>query len=255
MFIDTHAHLTDNAFKDDKNEVVKKSFDCGVEFVITSGFNLKSSKEALKFAQEKDNVFCSIGVYPENILELDDDTLAELEKMALDKKVIAIGEIGLQYTDNMPPREKQKEGFVRQLKLAHKLGLPVVIHCRDAYGDMLELLNENKEYLKFGGTMHCYCGSKEIAQSLIKLGLHISVGGVSTFKNASKLREALKEIPLSSMLLETDCPYLAPHPYRGERNAPFYIPTTAENLAKLKEVEVEEVAKTTTKNARELFKI
>ena len=133
--------------------------------------------------------------------------------------------------------------------------MPVVIHCRDAYGRMLEILKENRNMLEFGGTLHCYSGSAEMAKEFVKLGLHISVGGVSTFKNAEKIKQVAKEIPLDKILLETDCPYLTPHPYRGKRNEPAYIPLIAKNLAEIKGVDVEEIEKITTQNARRLFKI
>lgn len=254
-FVDTHAHLTDRAFDEDRENLINSFKDYGVGLVVTSGFNYPSSSEAVEFAEKHEGIFASVGVYPENIAELDEKCEKALFELAKNKKVVAIGEIGLQYTDNMPLRELQKKGFVKQLEIANNLGLPVVIHCREAYGDTLQLLKENKKLLSHGGTMHCFSGSKEIARELLKLGLHISAGGVSTFKNAENLRVVLREIPLDRLLLETDCPYLAPHPYRGKRNSPCYIPTIAENLAIVKGVSVEEVALATTKNARELFNI
>lgn len=255
MFIDTHAHLTDAKFTGEEGEIIFQAKQCKVEKIITSGFNLASSKQAVSFAQKHDGVFASIGIYPENIEELDDFTLQELEKLASNQKVVAIGEIGLQYTENMPDHIKQKDGFAKQIRLAHKLQKPIVIHCREAYGDTLEVLKANKEFLSFGGTLHCYGGSLEVAKEFISLGLYISVGGVSTFKNASRLQEVIKQIPIENILLETDCPYLAPVPFRGKRNQPSLVPTIAQNLANLKGISVEEVEKITTQNARRLFKI
>ena len=244
MFVDTHAHLTDSAFDEDRDEVIKFSQECMVSKIITSGFNIPSSFDAIALANKFDGVYASIGVYPENIYEVGDDFESKFSSLAKEKKVVAFGEIGLQYTP-----------FLRQLVLADKLGLPVVIHCRDAYGDLLALLKENKNLLNNGGTMHCYGGSIEMAQMLIRLGLHISVGGVSTFKNAQRLKEVIKEIPLQHLLLETDCPYLTPHPFRGKRNSPAFIPTIAQNLADIKGITVDEVAKVTTQNAEEVFKL
>lgn len=255
MFIDTHAHLNDDAFKGEVNEIIKLSKDLGVEKIINSGFDLASSVDVISLAEQYENLYCSIGFYPENIEELTDETYNKLLELAQNKKVLAIGEIGLQYTDDCPEREKQKQGFVRQLKLANSLQKPIVIHCRDAYSDMIELLKEHKHLLEFGGTFHCFSGSAEIAKEALKLGLYISVGGVSTFKNAEKLRGALAVVPIEKILLETDCPYLTPHPYRGKRNSPAFIPTIAENLANLKGLNVEEVANITTQNARRLFNI
>ncbi len=255
MFIDTHAHLTDKAFAGREEEILQNAKDCLVEKVITSGFDLASSKEAIDFARKHDGVYASIGFYPEFVQDYTVETEEKLKYLAKDKKVVAIGEIGLQYTDGMPERELQKEVFLKQLKLAYQLEKPVVLHCRDAYGDMIKLLKGNKDLLVFGGTFHCFSGSYEIAMEAIKLGFYISIGGVSTFKNATNVKEVLKNVPLERMLLETDCPYLAPHPYRGKINEPKYIPTIAENLAVLKGVDVETVAKITTENARRLFKI
>ena len=255
MLIDTHAHLTDEAFKEDYEEIIDIAKGCGVEKIITSGYNLPSSLEALNFAKKYEGIYCSAGVYPENIGELDDETIEMLFNLCKEEKVVAIGEIGLQYTEDMPLKETQKEGFLRQLNLANEVKKPIIIHCRDAYGDMIELLKKNKNLLNEGGTFHCFSGSGEIAKEVIKLGFHISVGGVSTFKNAQNLKEVLKNVPIENILLETDCPYLTPHPYRGQRNSPCFIPTIAQNLAQIKMINVEDVARITTENARRLFKI
>lgn len=254
MLIDTHAHLSDGAFDDIRGEVIEKARQCSVAKIITSGSDYKSSLEAFSLAQKYEDIYCSIGIYPESILELNDEVESELYKLGQDKKVVAIGEIGLQYTEGAPDRELQKSGFIRQMKLAFKLNKPIVIHCRDAYGDLIDLLKENREYFS-GGTLHCYGGSYEIAMEAIRLGYYISVGGVSTFKNAQNIKEVIKKLPLERFVLETDCPYLTPHPFRGKLNMPSYIPTIAENLAELKGVTVEEVAKQSTINARRLFNI
>lgn len=255
MLIDTHAHLNDEAFSQDVEKVVFDAQKEGVEKIITSGYDLNSSIEAIKLADKFENVYASIGFYPENSSEYNENTEKMLLKLAENPKVVAIGEIGLQYTQGMPEKSLQKEVFVRQLKLAHSIQKPIIIHCRDAYGDMIEILKENKQFLTFGGTFHCFSGSFEIAKEAIKLGLNISVGGVSTFKNANKLQDALKEIPLECMIFETDCPYLSPHPFRGQRNQPSRVTTIAQNLAELKEISLEEVERITTENARRLFSI
>ncbi len=255
MFIDTHAHLTDEAFNEDREEVIKFSRECMVKKIITSGFDIPSSFEALSLANKYEGVYASMGVYPENIYEIEDDFEIKFSALAKEKKIVAFGEIGLQYTPDMPEKSKQIEAFLRQLTLADKLNLPVVIHCRDAYGDLLSILQENKNLVNNGGTMHCYGGSFEMAEMLIRLGLHISVGGVSTFKNAQRLKDVLKQIPLQNLLLETDCPYLTPHPFRGKRNSPAFIPTIAQNLADIKGVTVEEVARVTSGNAEEVFRL
>ena len=255
MFVDTHAHLTDERFKGEEKEILEKCRTANVLKIITSGVDYDSSQKALEFAQNYDEVYASIGMYPENIYEFDKQIENNFAQMAQNKKVVAIGEIGLQYTDNMPPREKQKEIFLKQLELAYELKLPIVIHCRDAYGDMIDLLKRNKNLLKYSGTFHCYGGSKEIAKESLKLGFYISVGGVSTFKNASNLKETIKSLPLENLILETDCPYLAPDPFRGRRNDPSLIPIIAKNLAQLKDVSIEEIEEKTTQNARRLFNL
>lgn len=255
MLIDTHAHLTDSAFDEDREEIIRKAKESTVEKIITSGFNLPSSLDAVKLCHDYESLFASVGVYPENINELTDECMSNLSTLADDRKVVAIGEIGLQYTEGMPDKNAQKMGFANQIKLAYSKKKPVVIHCREAYGDTLEILKQNKTFLEYGGTMHCFGGSEEVAKELLKLGLYISVGGVSTFKNAERLRETIKSIPLERIILETDCPYLTPAPFRGKRNSPANIPLIAENLAHIKGVSVEEVARVTTENARRLFKI
>ena len=255
MFIDTHAHLTDEAFKGEEDEIIKLSKEMGVSGIINSGFDIPSSLQVISLAEKYPGLYASVGIYPENIKELDDENYKKLFELAQHKKVVAIGEIGLQYTEGCADRNKQKEGFLRQLKLAYELKKPIVIHCREAYGDMIDLLKKNSQLLAYGGTFHCFSGSEEIAKDAIKLGLYISVGGVSTFKNAEKLRRVIEGVPLERILLETDCPYLSPHPFRGKRNSPEYIPTIAENLAKLKGVSIEEVAIKTSRNAKILFNL
>lgn len=253
MLIDTHAHLTDEKFAHDLEEVIQKAKDSTVEMIITSGSSLPTSVAAVEIAEKHDCVFASVGVHPQDVQGFSQETIDSLEKLAKSKKVVAIGEIGLEYLDGSPDRTLQKDAFLAQIKLAHKLGLPIVIHTRQAIGDTMQILRENKNLLTNGGTLHCFSESLEIAMEAIKLGLNISVGGVSTFTNAKRLQEVLTQVPLSSIILETDCPWLAPTPLRGQRNEPCFVPIIAQNLARLKGVEVEEVARVTTQNARRLF--
>ncbi len=254
MLIDTHAHLTDKAYSQDREEVISACQKEGIK-VITSGYDIPSSIDAISLAEKNSNIFASIGIYPEFAQNCDKNAIKTLKNLAKSPKVVAIGEIGLQYTENMPEKEIQKNAFIWQMELANELNLPIVIHCRDAYGDIIQVLKEHKNLLTYGGTFHCFSGSLEIAKEAIKLGLHISVGGVSTFKNAVKLQEAIKQIPLEKILLETDCPYLTPHPFRGKRNLPTMTAVTAEHLASLKGVAKEEVERVSEENARRLFKI
>ena len=254
MFIDTHAHLTDTAFEGQAQYVIERARQSKVQKIITSGTDIKTSRQALEFALHYDDIYCSIGFYPEYIKDFNEEAEKELFVLGKNSKVVAIGEIGLQYTPDMPEKKLQQEAFVRQMSLACQLDKPIVIHCREGYGDLIELLKANKKLFS-GGTLHCFGGSYEIAKEAIDLGYYISVGGVSTFKNASRLKEVISKLPLERIVLETDCPYLAPHPFRGQLNMPSFIPTIAENLAKLKEVSVGEVEEVTTQNARRLFGI
>ena len=253
MFIDTHCHLTDKQFQKDIEKVLAFSEQLGVKFFVTSGFDLDSSIKAVEFASLHKNVFATIGIYPEHACLADEKTFAKLEELAKNKKVVGIGEIGLQFTDKAPAKEVQIKVFERQIDLAFDLQKPIVIHCREAMGICLETLEKKRDKLVYGGTMHCFSGSRESALRVLKLGLNISVGGVSTFKNATNLKEALSTVPLERILLETDCPYLAPHPYRGQRNSPAFLPTIAENLAKILGKDASEVEKVTSQNALKLF--
>lgn len=255
MLIDTHAHLTSEKYDQDREEIIKLAKDSTVEKIITSGADLPTSIQAVELAESYENVYASVGVHPQDALTFNQEVESQLEKLAKCNKVIAIGEIGLEYREGCPDKQLQKQVFLAQIKLAHKLKLPIVIHTRDAISDTLELLKENKNLLEFGGTFHCFSESKEVALEVLKLGFYISVGGVSTFKNARKIQEAIAVIPIEKIILETDCPYLAPEPFRGTRNAPHLVPYIAENLAKLKGLSAEEVARITTQNARRLFKI
>ena len=254
MFIDTHAHLYNERFTN-VEENIKYALDMGVEKIICSASDIETARSAIALAEKYDCVYATIGVHPQDCENFTDSDLKTIEDLARHRKVVGIGEIGLEYREDCPDREIQKRVFVAQLELANKLGLPFVIHCREAVGDMLKILQENKNLIKNGGTFHCFSESVESAEIVLGLGLHISVGGIVTFKNGRKLQEVVPRVPLGRLLLETDCPYLAPEPHRGQLNQPAYIPLIAEKIAELKNVSVEEVAKTTTNNAKGLFKL
>lgn len=255
MFVDTHAHLTDKMYGDNVEEVVNKANQSGVEKIITSSVNIENAKDCVNLTKIYSNVYSSIGIYPEYIYDWNREQCDTLIRLAQDKKVVAIGEIGLQFTADMPDKEGQKEVLVKQMQIAYELRKPIVFHCREAYGAILEIFQKNRQLLKYGGTMHCFNGSKEIAKELLKMGLYISVGGVSTFKNANSLKETLKQIPNENILFETDSPYLTPHPYRGQINMPSFLPTIAQNLSILKDIDVEDLSKLVRENTRRLFGI
>lgn len=248
-FIDVHAHL--DGFNDVEN-VINDAKISGVERIITAGYNLVSSKRCVELANNYSEIYAVIGVHPENIGEANEDYLEELKALASSDKVVGIGEIGLDY-HYAGDKEKQKKFFVEQIELANYLNLPIVVHSRDAMGDTIEILKEHR--VKRGGLMHCYSGSVESAKELQKLNFSFSFGGVCTFKNAKNVCSVIESLPLKLMMLETDCPYLCPVPYRGERNEPKYIPLIAEKIAELKELELSEVAKVTTSNAEIFFKM
>ena len=250
--IDTHAHLDDNQF-DDVAQIVLNAKNAGVNRIITAGTDINSSKKSVELTKKFEEVFCVVGIHPMDIDTLPTDYIDKLKDLAKHEKVVGIGEIGLDYHWRQDNIEKQKEVFVSQIKLAHSLKLPVVIHSRDATRDMLTTLKENSKYLTYGGVLHCFSESVETYKQIEKLGLHIGVGGTSTYSNARKTVEVLKECRKDRVILETDCPYLSPVPNRGKRNEPAFVTFTAQKVADIWGCDVEEVAKTTTNNAKNLF--
>lgn len=252
MFIDVHAHLNDEKFENIES-VVENALSEKVDKIITAGFDISSSRKNLEIASRFPNVFATIGIHPEMVDELEKDYLEVLKDMSKNKKVVAIGEIGLDYHFKDDNKELQKEIFVKQIELANFLDLPVVVHSRDAMGDTLELLKKHPP--KKESLLHCYSGSIESAKEFIKLGFSFSFGGVVTFNNAKNVFKVVEELPIEKIMLETDCPYMAPVPFRGKRNEPMYIPYIARKITEIKNIEVEKIAETTTKNAEKMFKI
>lgn len=252
MFIDVHAHLNDEKFENVES-IVENALSEKVDKIITAGFDISSSRKNLEIASRFPNVFATIGIHPEMVDELEKDYLEVLKEMSKNKKVVAIGEIGLDYHFKDDNKELQKEIFVKQIELANFLDLPVVVHSRDAMGDTLELLKKHPP--KKESLLHCYSGSIESAKEFIKLGFSFSFGGVVTFNNAKNVFKVVEELPIEKIMLETDCPYMAPVPFRGKRNEPMYIPYIARKIAEIKNIEVEKIAEITTKNAEKMFKI
>jgi len=245
--IDIHCHLESNDY-DNIDEIINECKKNNVNKIIVSGYNLESSKEAVELANKYDMVYASVGFLPE-VLQ-DNYSLDELEKLLSNKKVVAIGEIGLDYHWYKDNKEEQKELFIKQIELANKYNLPIVIHCREAINDCYEVLKNTKFK---NAIMHCYSGSLEMARKFVELGVYISIGGVSTFKNAKNIVEVIKEIPLEYIVLETDSPYLTPEPHRGTKNFPYYVPIISEKIAQIKNIDKENVATITTDNACRLF--
>ena len=255
MFIDVHAHLYYDDKFDDVEKIVKNAEDFNVKKIICSGSCIENSKKSVEIASRFENVFATIGVHPDDVGSFSDEDEKILRELAKNKKVVGIGEIGLDYNTSSVPKEKQKEVFVRQMKIAYDLALPIVIHCREATGDMIEVLRENQNLLKFGGVIHCFNKNSTVAKIFLDLGFHLSIGGALTFPHSEKLKESVIMAPSEKLLLETDCPYMTPVPFRGQTNEPKNVVIVAEEIAKIRNQSVEEVAKFTTENAEKLFKI
>lgn len=250
--VDVHAHLTDQKF-DDVEQVVARAEESGVNKIVCSAYNFLSSQQAIDLSKRFLQVFANVGVHPENVDEWDDKMLKNLEILSKNDKVVAIGEIGLDYYWRQDTKQKQKEIFIEQIKLANKLNFPIVVHSRDAMGDTIEILKANKPNKE--SLLHCYSGSKESAKILMDLGFSFSFGGVVTFANAKTAVEVVKFLPIEKILLETDCPYLTPVPFRGKRNEPKNVVYVADMIARIKNMTIEEVAQKTTENAKRLFGI
>lgn len=251
--IDTHAHLTDEHFNGRVKEMIAEFSDNEIEKVFTVGTSMQTSIDAVNLAEKHNNVYAIIGVHPDDYNTYNEVELEQLAKSS--DKVIGIGEIGLDYHYRDDNKQEQKDVFISQLQLANRLGLPVVIHSRDAVGDTLEILKTHKHLLNNGGIWHCFNESLEIFKEIKKLGFIVSLGGVTTFKNAKNSTYLIKNIDLSDFVLETDCPYLTPEPFRGKAiNEPKYVKYTAQHIADIKEISLADVVKNTNENVYRLFK-
>lgn len=251
MIFDTHAHYDDEQFDEDREALLSGMQEAGVGTIVEIGASMESSRNAIRLAGKYPFVYAAVGVHPDNVGELNEETFRELEEMCRHEKVVAVGEIGLDYHWDTEPREIQKRWFIRQLELARKRNLPVNIHSRDAAEDTMEIMKEHGKEL--GGIIHCFSYSKEMAKEYVKMGFSIGVGGVVTFKNGRKLKEIVAELPLDKIVLETDCPYLAPEPKRGRRNDSSNLHYVAEQIADLKNTDKETVVKQTENNAKLIY--
>ena len=251
MFYDTHCHLNSSQMYEERDMFIKKAHEAGVRFLNIVGYSLKGSKIAVEIASEYENIFAVVGIGPEDCLETTEEDLKEIEALLSHPKVVAVGEIGLDYHWGTVPKEKQQDIFRKFIRMAKKHDLPVVIHSRDALQDTYNILKEESAY----GVMHCYSGSAEMAKEFVKLGFKISLAGPVTFKNAKEPKRVASEIELKDLLIETDSPYLTPHPYRGKPNDSSYVPLVAKEIAEIQGIDIEKVAEITTNNALEIFKI
>lgn len=255
MFIDSHAHLDDKRFDEDRDILIEGLKDNGIDIAINIGADLQTSINSVELSKKYGHIYASVGIHPHSADEADDIALKKIKELADNEKVVAIGEIGLDFYYDNSPRDEQRKCFKEHLRLAKELNLPVVIHSREASQETFDIIQEAQDGT-LRGVMHCYSGSVEMAEEYInKLGFYISIGGPVTFKNARIVKEVAQFVPLDKLLIETDCPYLTPEPYRGKRNEPMYVKYTAAEIAKLRGITVEELAEATSRNARELFKI
>ncbi|MBQ2696321.1 MAG: TatD family hydrolase [Clostridia bacterium] len=252
MYFDTHAHLDDGRFSEDREAVIQEIFDSGISLVVNVGADMEGSRQSVQLASQYDGIYAAVGLHPYDAQAMCEADLAEIAKLAENPKVVAIGEIGLDYHYEEADRVKQKEWFYRQIKLAEQLSLPYIVHDRDAHADCLEVIRKSGY---FRGVMHCYSGSSEMAKELCSLGFYISFAGPVTFKNGKKAKEAALSVPQERLLIETDSPYLSPEPYRGQRNDSSKVRFVAKEIADLKGMTEEEIAKITLKNGKRFFGI
>ena len=251
MIIDTHAHYDDEQFDADREELLGSMEAGGIGLIVNAGSTVASWDKIVELTEKYPFVYGAVGVHPDEVGELDEEKFLRMADLLDRDKIVAVGEIGLDYYWDKEKHDLQKEWFVRQLGLAREKEMPVIIHSREAAADTFDIMKQHAAGMK--AVIHCYSYSPEMAREYVKMGYYIGVGGVVTFKNAKKLKQVVQEIPLESVVLETDCPYLAPVPYRGKRNCSLYLPYVAEQIAELKGTTVEEVIQQTEKNSRELY--
>ena len=254
MIFDTHAHYDDDAFDEDRDVLLSGMREQNVEYIVNVGASMASSERSIKLAEKYPFVYAAVGVHPDEVGELDEEKFTKLREWTTHEKVKAVGEIGLDYYWDKEKHDLQKHWFMRQMELASEVKLPMIVHSREAAKDTLDMVIAAKP-LNLSGIIHCYSYSVEQAREYLNMGYYIGIGGVVTFKNAKKLKEVAEYTPLSQIVLETDCPYLAPTPFRGKRNDSSKIAYVAEELAAIKQVPVEEVIRITNENGRRLYNI
>jgi TatD DNase family protein len=253
MLFDSHAHIDDRKFNDDRDEVIARALASGVTGILNAGADMFSSARAVELAEKYEMVYASVGIHPHDAKDARESDYDKLAAWAVRPKVVAIGEIGLDYHYDFSPREVQQAVFIRQLELAAAVGKPVIIHDRESHADILAIVKAHGKGLT--GVFHCFSGSLEMAREVMKLGFYVSLAGPVTFSNAHKLVDIAREVPLNRLLVETDSPYLTPQPHRGKRNEPAYVRLVAEAIAHHRGVDIESVAQVTTENTKKLFGI
>lgn len=251
--VDTHAHLHFHQFEKDLDQIIKKLDSYKFTFVINVGTDVEDSKKALALSEKYEKLYCSIGIHPHEAGRAPKDFLHNFEELLKNKKVVAIGECGLDYYRMLSPKELQREVFEKQLKFAKDMDMPLIVHIRDAYDDAYEILSK-VGLPASGGVVHAFSADEEWALKFVELGMYIGVGGPVTYPNNHTLRRVVRVVGIENILIETDCPYLAPQPMRGKRNEPIYVRFVVEEIAKILDMDIEDVAETIVKNAEELFK-
>ncbi|MEC0228878.1 MULTISPECIES: TatD family hydrolase [Paenibacillus] len=252
MLTDSHTHLNAEQFNEDQDEVIQRALDAGVTRMVNVGFNRETIPSSIALAERYDFIYTTVGWHPVDAIDMMPGDLEWIEELCKHEKVVAIGEIGLDYYWDKSPKDVQQRVFREQIRLARKLSLPIVIHNRDAHQDILHILKEEKAE-EVGGIMHCFSGSWETAKQCLDMNFHISFGGPVTFKNAKQPKEVLAQVPLDRLLIETDAPYLTPHPFRGKRNESAYVRLVAETAAEIRGMTLEEIAEITTNNTIRLL--
>jgi TatD DNase family protein len=251
--IDTHAHLQWPAFDKDREQVIERALAAGLSKIVSVGYDLIASREAFMIAKNNKGIYAVVGVHPHNAKAMSPTTLDSLRELAQDPKVVAIGEIGLDYYRDLSPRARQREAFEQQIQLANELQLPIVVHDREAHADVLELLRRSDKEAK--GILHCFSGDLSMANEVIEMGYLISIAGPVTYPNARRLHELVQHLPDESIVLETDCPFLPPQSRRGERNEPLFVLETAHKVAELRGMQLDDLVELTSRNARGVFRI
>ena len=252
MFIDSHAHIQLSQFNGDRDAVLKRAHEAAVSNILVIGFDMETSLGAVALAEKHTHIYATVGMHPHDAKDLTPDVLKTFRELAEHPKVIALGEMGLDYYRNLSPRPVQKEAFEQQLDLAEELQMPIVIHNRDAYMDILPILEARQGRVR--GVLHCFTGDVELMQRSLAIGFHIGIGGIVTYPSAKDIQAVAREVPEDRLLIETDCPWLAPQFRRGKRNEPAYVRAVAEKIAELRDTSIEAIGKITTENFKNVFK-
>ena len=252
MLIDSHAHIQLSQFNRDREAVLERAREAGVSNILVIGFDMETSLSAVALAEEHSHLYATVGMHPHDAKDLTPDVLKTFRELAAHPKVIALGEMGLDYYRNLSPRPVQKTAFEQQLDLAEELQMPIIIHNRDAYADILPILEARQGRIQ--GVLHCFTGDVEFMRRGLAIGFHIGIGGIVTYKNAADVQAVAREVPEDRLLIETDCPWLAPQFRRGKRNEPAYVRAVAEKIAELRDTSIETIGKITTENFGTVFK-